>query len=426
MPAVVIVGAQWGDEGKGKIVDLLTERAEVVVRYAGGPNAGHTLVVGDEKIVVRLIPSGILRRDAVCIMAQGMVVDPAVLVGEIDTLEAKGHHTAGRLFVSDRAHVILPYHLLVDGLREDAKGGTKIGTTKKGIGPCYEDKAARRGLRLGDLRDPAHARARVAEALAAWAPVIVDLGGEVPSVDSVIDGILPLFARFSELVTSTSSLIDDAVKAGRKVLFEGAQGTLLDIDHGTYPFVTSSSAVSGGAATGSGIGPNRIHRVIGITKGYATRVGSGPFPSELNDDIGEHLRTKGGEFGSVTGRPRRTGWLDLPALRYAARVNGLDGLAITKLDVMTGLPTLRVCVAYDTPTGRTRDFPVDALDRSTPVFETLAGWTEPLPAVRTLAELPAAALAYVRFVEEASGVPAYIVSVGPRRDETILLRDAFG
>jgi adenylosuccinate synthase len=426
MPAVVIVGAQWGDEGKGKIVDLLCESADVVVRYAGGPNAGHTLVVGDQKLVVRLIPSGILRPSARCIMSQGMVVDLAVLVGELDALAARGLHTEGRLFVSDRAHVILPYHLLVDGLREDAaQASAKIGTTKKGIGPCYEDKAARRGLRMGDLRDVTFARARIEAALAAWAPVIRDLGGDLPSVDGILLALEPLLARVMPYVTSTAALVDDAVKAGEKVLFEGAQGTLLDIDHGTYPFVTSSSAVAGGAATGSGIGPNRIHRVLGITKGYATRVGSGPFPSELDNEVGEHLRTKGGEFGSVTGRPRRCGWLDLPALRYAARVNGLDGLAITKLDVMTGLPTLRVCVAYDTPSGRTRDFPVDQLDVSTPVFETLAGWTEPLPAVRRLAELPAAALAYVRFVEEASGVPAYIVSVGPRRDETILLRDTF-
>ena len=426
MPAVVIVGAQWGDEGKGKIVDLYTESAEVVVRFAGGPNAGHTLVVGDEKIIVRLIPSGILRPPAQCVMAQGMVVDPGVLVGEIDALEARGYPTAGRLFVSDRAHLILGYHILVDTLREAAAKEGKIGTTKRGIGPCYEDKAARRGLRLGDLRDLPRAESMIRTAITAWAPIITALGGEIPDAGAIAAEIAPLAARIVPLLTDTAHLLDSAVREGKKVLLEGAQGTLLDLDHGTYPFVTSSSAVAGGACTGAGIGPTRVSRAIGITKGYCTRVGEGPFPTELTDEIGDRLRTVGGEFGSVTGRPRRTGWLDLPALRYAARVNGLDGLVITKLDVMTGLSTIRVCVAYDTPTGRTRDFPIGELATSTPVYETLAGWTEKLPAVRTLGELPAAALAYIRFIEEASGVPAYVVSVGPRREETIVLRDAFG
>ena len=426
MPAVVIVGAQWGDEGKGKIVDLYTERAEVVVRYGGGPNAGHTLMVGDEKIIVRLIPSGILRPSAPCVMAQGMVVDPAVLVAEIDALEARGYLTGGRLFVSDRAHLILGYHVLVDTLRENAAADSaKIGTTKRGIGPCYEDKAARRGLRLGDLRDPIRMEAQIRAALEAWSPTILALGGDVPDPRRMAVDLAPLAARIAPLLTDTSLLLDAAVRAGKRILLEGAQGTLLDLDHGTYPFVTSSSAVAGGACTGAGIGPTRVSRVIGITKGYCTRVGAGPFPTELTDATGDRLRTVGGEFGSVTGRPRRTGWLDLPALRYAARVNGLDGLVITKLDVMTGLSTVRVCVAYDTPQGRTRELPLETLATSTPVYETLAGWTEKLPAVRTLGELPAAALAYVRFIEEASGVPVYVVSVGPRREETIVLRDAF-
>ena len=426
MSAVVIVGAQWGDEGKGKIVDLYTESADLVVRFAGGPNAGHTLVVGDDKIVVRLIPSGILRPRARCVMAQGMVIDAGVLVGEIDALAARGYSTEGRLFVSDRAHLILPYHVQLDGLREaQASSGARIGTTKRGIGPCYEDKAARRGVRVGDLRDLSRVEALVQKALEAWAPTLKALGGEMPSAKAIVAELAPLAARIVPLVADTSAIVDAAVRAGEKVMLEGAQGTLLDLDHGTYPFVTSSSAVAGGACAGVGIGPTRIKRVIGITKGYATRVGEGPFPTELTDEIGDRLRTAGGEFGSVTGRPRRTGWLDLPALRYAARVNGLDALAITKLDVMTGLSTLKVCVAYDTPEGRTRDFPVDHLAESKPVYETLAGWTETLPAVRTLGELPAAALAYIRFVEEASGVPACLVSVGPRRDETIVLRDAF-
>jgi adenylosuccinate synthase len=426
MSAVVVVGAQWGDEGKGKIVDLYTEAAAVVVRFAGGPNAGHTLVVGDEKIVVRLVPSGILRPSARCVMAQGMVVDPAVLVGELDALDARGVSTSGRLFLSDRAHVILPHHILVDGLRESAASSDeRIGTTKRGIGPCYEDKAARRGLRMGDFADRARARQLVERTLAAWAPVVAALRGELPTADAIMDRLDPLMARLMPLVRDTSTLVDQAVRAGEKVMFEGAQGTLLDLDHGTYPFVTSSTAVAGGAAAGSGIGPTRIRRVLGITKGYATRVGEGPFPTELSDATGEELRRAGGEFGSVTGRPRRTGWLDLPALRYAARVNGLDAMAITKLDVLTGLAELRVCVAYDTPNGRTQQFPIDELARATPVYETLSGWKERLSDARSLDALPKTAVDYVRFIEREVGVPVYLVSVGPRRDETIVLRDAF-
>jgi adenylosuccinate synthase len=427
MPAVVIVGAQWGDEGKGKVVDLYAEAADMVVRYAGGPNAGHTLVVGNESIVVRLIPSGILRPKTRCVMAQGMVVDPAVLVGEIAALEARGHTIDGRLFVSDRAHVILPYHPLIDGLREGAAdAGAKIGTTKRGIGPCYEDKAARRGVRVGDLvHRPDHARVLVERALAAWAPVIRALGGTLPDAAAIMTELAPLADRLRPLCADTSALIEGALKAGQRVLLEGAQGTLLDVDHGTYPFVTSSSAVAGGACAGAGIGPTRIRRVVGLTKAYATRVGEGPFPTELFDAIGDRIRKVGNEFGSVTKRPRRTGWIDLPGLRYAARVNGLDGLALTKLDVLTGLAEVRACVAYDTPEGRTRELPIDAFDQAKPVYETFPGWSEDLAAARSIADLPAAARAYVRFLEEQVEVPIDIVSVGARRDETIALRDAF-
>jgi adenylosuccinate synthase len=426
MSAVVIVGAQWGDEGKGKVVDLYAEAADLVVRYAGGPNAGHTLVVGSETVVVRLIPSGILRPQTRCVMAQGMVVDPQVLVSEIAALEGRGHAIDGRLFVSDRAHLILPYHPLIDGLREGAAGeGAKIGTTKRGIGPCYEDKAARRGVRVGDLRDLARVRALVDRALAAWGPVIRDLGGEVPDAGRIVADLAPLAARLVPLVADTSAIVEGAFKAGQRVLLEGAQGTLLDVDHGTYPFVTSSSAVAGGACAGAGIGPTRIRRVVGLTKAYCTRVGEGPFPTELHDAVGERIRTVGQEFGTVTRRPRRTGWIDLPALRYAARVNGLDGLALTKLDVLTGLDRVSACVAYDTPAGPTRDLPIDALGTALPVYQTFPGWTEDLAAARAIADLPAAARAYVRFLEEQVEVPIDIVSVGARRDETITLRDAF-
>jgi adenylosuccinate synthase len=426
MSAVVVVGAQWGDEGKGKIVDFCTEHAELVVRYAGGPNAGHTLVVGDEKFIVRLIPSGILRPETRCVLGQGMVIDPQVLLSEVDELARRGLATEGRLFVSDRAHLILSYHLLVDGLREGSgRAGLGIGTTKRGIGPAYEDKAARRGIRVGALRDLAACEKLVEQAIRAWAPAIRDYGGEAPTVASVMEWLRPLAPRIVPMLADASRILDDAVKGRRGVLLEGAQGTLLDVDHGTYPFVTSSSAVAGGAATGAGIGPTRIDTVLGITKAYATRVGAGPFPTELSDATGQKLREDGAEFGSVTGRPRRTGWLDLPALRYAARVNGLDGLALTKLDVLTGHPELKVCVAYDTPSGRTEDLPIDELDRATPVYATLEGWTESLAAARVLDDLPRAARAYVRFLEEGAGVPLYLLSVGPRRSETIVLHNPF-
>ena len=426
MTAIVVVGAQWGDEGKGKVVDLYTESADLVVRYAGGPNAGHTLVVNGQKIIVRLIPSGILRPSARCVMAQGMVVDPAVLVGEIDALEARGHTTAGRLFVSDRAHLILPFHPLIDALRESAAGdGTRLGTTKRGIGPCYEDKAARRGARTGDLRDMKRLASLVARSLEAWTPTIRALDGEPPTLDAILSELAPLAARIAPLLTDTSTLIDDALRKGERVILEGAQGTLLDLDHGTYPFVTSSSAIAGGACVGAGIGPTRIKRVLGLAKAYCTRVGEGPFPTELHDELGHRLRQVGGEFGSVTGRPRRTGWLDLPALRYAARVNGLDGIALTKLDVLTGMPELQVCVAYETPSGVTRDLPVDDLASARPVYERFTPWSEPTDGARALADLPPAARDYVDLIARETGVPIDVVSVGPDRDATIVLRNAF-
>ncbi|WP_437755658.1 adenylosuccinate synthase [Sorangium sp. So ce1389] len=426
MTAIVIVGAQWGDEGKGKVVDLYTESADLVVRYAGGPNAGHTLVVGGEKLIVRLIPSGILRSNARCVMAQGMVVDPGVLVGEIDAVEARGCSTQGRLFVSDRAHLILPFHPLVDSLRESAAAdGVRLGTTKRGIGPCYEDKASRRGARLGDLRDMKRLGQLVSRSIEAWTPTLRALGGEPPSLDAILEELAPLAKRITPLLADTSQLIDGALRRGERVLLEGAQGTLLDIDHGTFPFVTSSSAIAGGACVGAGVGPTRIRRVLGLAKAYCTRVGEGPFPTELGGPLGERLRSVGGEYGSVTGRPRRTGWLDLPALRYAARVNGLDGIALTKLDVLTGMPELKVCVAYETPSGRTREFPIDDLATAKPVLEPVGAWSEPIDAARSMTELPAAARQYVELVEKETGVPVDVVSVGADREATIVRRNAF-
>ncbi len=430
MAAVVIVGAQWGDEGKGKIVDIYTEHADMVVRYGGGPNAGHTLVVGSDKVVVRLIPSGILRSKTTCVLGQGMVIDPSSLLAEIDELTKRGHLPpiedlkAGRLLVSDRAHAILPYHLLVDGLREQGKGA--IGTTKRGVGPCYEDKVGRRGIPLGAFRDLARTERLVTEALEAWSPTLRALGGVTPTSGEIMAHLRPLIARIVPLLGDAGEVVENAVRSGKNVLFEGAQGTLLDIDHGTYPYVTSSSATAGGACIGAGIGPTRIDSVIGLTKAYCTRVGSGPFPTELDDAIGERLRKAGDEFGSVTGRPRRTGWLDLPALRYAVRVNGLDGLALTKLDVLTGLDELRICVSYRDARGQICGFPRDAEEARTPVYETFPGWKEPLGGARSMSELPDAARRYVEFVEREAHCPVQLVSVGFRRDETFLLKNPFG
>ena len=428
MSAVVIVGAQWGDEGKGKVVDLFTEFADVVVRYGGGANAGHTLYVGEQKVVMRLVPSGILREGVRCVLGQGMVIDPLALVRELDELVVLGKNGHADLVVSGRAHLLFPYHQLVDGLRESGAGAAAIGTTKRGIGPAYEDKIARRGVTLATLADPAALREGARRALENWAPTIRALGGEVPTVESVCAPLLAVAGRIVPMIRDTSRLVDEALRQQKKVLLEGAQGTLLDIDHGTYPFVTSSSAVAGGACTGTGIGPSRIHAVIGITKAYTTRVGAGPFPTELHGEVGEKLRQAGGEFGAVTGRPRRTGWLDLPALRYSARVNGLDALALTKLDVLSAHPTIDVCVAYDTPSGRTDEFPIDLIDvpgAVTPVYETLPGWQSSLADARTMDDLPKNARSYVRFLEDKAGVPLCLLSIGPRRNETILITNPF-
>jgi adenylosuccinate synthase len=432
MAAVVVVGAQWGDEGKGKIVDIFTEHADMVVRYGGGPNAGHTLVVGNDKLVVRLIPSGILRPQTLCVLAQGMVIDPTSLLGEIDELRRRGHQDleSGRLLLSDRAHAILPYHVLVDTLREQGSGA--IGTTKRGVGPCYEDKVGRRGVPLGALRDAAVTERLVASALEAWDPTIRALGGVAPTVDAIMTALSPLARRILPLLADTGEVVEAAVRAGKNVLFEGAQGTLLDIDHGTYPFVTSSNATAGGACTGAGVGPTRIDAVVGLTKAYCTRVGSGPFPTELDDATGERLRKVGEEFGAVTGRPRRTGWLDLPALRYAVRVNGLDGLALTKLDVLTGLDELKVCVAYRSRNGSGRlaspsalGFPHAGREDVEPVYQTLPGWKQELAGARTIQELPEAARRYLDFIEAEAGCPLWLVSIGSRRDATIVLKDPF-
>jgi adenylosuccinate synthase len=422
MPATVVVGAQWGDEGKGKIVDLLTPFAEVVVRYAGGANAGHTLVVRGEKIVLHLVPSGILHAGQECIVGQGCVVDAGTLLEEIDLLEVRGISTKGRLFVADRAHVVLPHHRLIDALREQAD--PKIGTTKRGIGPAYEDKVGRVGVRVGDLIRPG-LEAKVAANLASWSPRIEALGGTTPSASEITASLLAQAERLRPYVADGARRAGDAIERGAKVLLEGAQGTMLDIDYGTYPFVTSSSATSGGACTGGGVAPTRIERVIGICKAYATRVGGGPFPTEMHGEAGEALRQAGAEFGATTGRPRRCGWLDLPALRFAARVNGMTSIAMTKLDVLTGMPELQLATGYRLDGEVIDEPPFEGLERVEPIYETHAGWTEDVTHCRTLEALPANARKYLARIEELVGCPIGIVSVGPDREQTIGLTEPF-
>jgi adenylosuccinate synthase len=415
MTSVVIVGTQFGDEGKGKIVDILTEFADMVVRYSGGPNAGHTLVVNNKKTIVRLIPSGILRENTICVLAQGMVIDPSRLITEINELDKLGFIKNNSLLVSEHAHMILPYHVLIDELRE--KTSDALGTTKKGIGPCYEDKIARRGVTIGSLKDLNYAYKLIKNSLLLWKPVITNLGGIVPSAEKIIRNLEPLTKIIVPLISNTSKIINDTIANNKNVLFEGAQGTLLDVDHGTYPYVTSSSAIAGGACTGAGIGPSRIDSVIGITKSYCTRVGSGPFPTELNNDIGKQLQNIGQEFGSVTGRPRRTGWLDIPLLQYATRVNGLDSLAITKLDVLSRLDEIKVCVAYR------ENHSIHNLENVEPVYKTFPGWKQNISNVKSFDDLPQNAKDYIRFISDTIECPISIISIGCDRNDTIMLNN---
>src|SRR5579883_89620 len=427
MANVVIVGAQWGDEGKGKVVDLYTEFADVVVRYGGGANAGHTLVVDGKKVVTHLIPSGVLHgRGKKCVLGNGMVIDPKALLGEIEELKERGLLADDRdLIVGDRAHLILPYHRQIDALREEGKGA--LGTTKRGIGPAYEAKMARRGIRMGDLTRPARFRELVLRNVDEIAPIVRHLGGEPPApaeIEATIVEYLGYGERLARYLGDSSRVIHDDVKRGQHILFEGAQGTLLDVDHGTYPYVTSSSTLAGGACSGAGVGPTTISAVIGIAKAYSTRVGAGPFPTELHDETGQRLREAGAEYGATTGRPRRCGWLDVAALRLAVRLNGLAALALTKLDVLRGLKKIRVCVGYQLDGKALDELPldIDDLARAEPVYEELEGWDRDTSQVRDFDELPPAARKYVRRIENLAGVPASLISVGPGRAETIMLK----
>jgi adenylosuccinate synthase len=434
MSNVVVVGAQWGDEGKGKVVDLLTEHAQVVVRFQGGNNAGHTLVVGGQKTVLHLIPSGILHQGKTCVIGNGTVIDPAVLMKEIDALRARGFLTdSTQLMISDHAHVIFPWHKHLDTLREKQRGATAIGTTGRGIGPAYEHKVARHGIRVRDLLDETRLRRRVKERLAGVSDELGMLARAAKTEEPLLseDEVVKEYAahgnRLREFVGDCSLFLSEQVRKGSRILFEGAQGTLLDVDHGTYPYVTSSNTVAGQAAIGSGLGPTVLDRVMGITKAYTTRVGGGPFPTELDDALGERLRKVGDEFGATTGRPRRCGWLDVVVLRYAVRVNGLWGLALTKLDVLSGLESLKICTGYLLDGAEITELPgdLDELSRVKPIYEELPGWNDRLATARTLEDLPEAALRYVRRVEELCGIPVVCISVGAERGETIVMQNPF-
>ncbi len=423
MAVVVVVGAQWGDEGKGKVVDRLTREAQVVVRYGGGANAGHTLVVDGEKVILRLIPSGALHADATCVLGPGVVIDPEVLVAEMSTLRARGLLREGRLLISDRAHVVLPHHATVDALREKKPGA--IGTTKRGIGPVYEDKAGRRGIRMIDLLDEHRFRERLMANIEAWRPTLTALGGEIPSADDIVIRYRELAKELAPHVTDTTSALAIARESGKNILLEGAQGTMLDLDHGTYPFVTSSTVTSGGACAGAGMAPTHIDRVVGITKAYTTRVGEGPFPTELLGPEGDALRIAGHEFGSVTGRPRRCGWLDIAVLRHAVRINGLSELAVTKLDILSGLPKVALGVAYELDGKRLEYPPPDRLDRVKPIYEEFEGWSGDLSGCRRIEDLPSAARNYLERIAALTATTITLVGVGADREHVIEYQSVF-
>lgn len=427
MPSVVVVGAQWGDEGKGKIVDLLASKADVVVRYQGGNNAGHTVKIDDEVFKLHLIPSGILSEGVACVIGNGVVVDPAVLIQEMDSLAARGIDVS-RLVVSENAHVIMPYHKALDRLQEEAKGDEKIGTTGRGIGPCYTDKIARFGLRMADLVDPEALSDRLDLVLPYVNSLLEKVYGDKGfRKRDLIDELSPKAERLRGMVADTSLLVNEALDRGQNVLFEGAQGTLLDIDHGTYPFVTSSSATAGGASTGSGVGPTRIDKVIGIAKSYTTRVGEGPFPSEQKNEIGDWIRDRGNEYGTTTGRPRRCGWFDAAMVRYSVRINGLTSLALMHLDTLAGLDRVQICVAYEIDGKRVDHFPnnLRVLRQCKPVFEEMDGWKGDLSGARSLDDLPANARRYIDRISELIGIPITLISVGGKRTETIVVEEPF-
>ena len=425
MPAIILVGSQWGDEGKGKITDFLAERSDVIVRSQGGNNAGHTVISGGEEYKLHLIPSGILYKDSLNIIGNGVVIDLAVLLKEMDELKERGV-SFNHFHISDRAHLIMPYHKVLDGLEEEAKGDGKIGTTKRGIGPAYADKVNRVGIRVCDLMDFSEFERKLHQVLKQKNILLEKVYEQEPMDEkAIVDEYRVLAERVRPYVADTSVLLDRELKAEKKVLFEGAQAVHLDIDHGTYPFVTSSSPCAGGALTGTGVGPTKINQVIGVAKAYTTRVGEGPFPTELFDETGEELRKVGGEYGVTTGRPRRCGWLDAVLLRYSVRVSGVTDLALTKLDVLDGLDEIKICVGYRYGDEELTEFPasLNRMEGCVPVYETLPGWKEDISGCRSYEELPEKAKAYIARVEELTGAPVSIVAVGPDRCQTIVRKD---
>jgi adenylosuccinate synthase len=425
---VVVIGTQWGDEGKGKVVDWLTEQVSGVVRFQGGHNAGHTLVVNGKKTILRLIPSGILHPGVLCYIGNGVVLSPTALLAEIDELQANQIDVESRLKISLACPLILSYHVALDQAREAAKGDAKIGTTGRGIGPAYEDKVARRAIRLLDLTNPQTLKTKLIEALSLHNFVLEHhLKAQPVSVDQVFNELMAMAPRLLKMTADVPQLLYEAGQRNENLLFEGAQGSLLDIDHGTYPFVTSSNCVAGAAGAGAGVGPSKLHYVLGITKAYATRVGGGPFPTEQTNEVGQTLAKRGNEFGSVTGRPRRCGWFDAAALRRSMQINGVTGLCITKLDVLDGFSEIKLCIGYDTPSGRLDVLPFgsDAVAQCTPVYETMPGWSGTTEGVRQWKDLPEAAQRYLNRLSEVVGAPIAIVSTGADRDDTILLDHPF-
>lgn len=425
---VVILGSQWGDEGKGKIVDMLMEHASIAVRFQGGHNAGHTLVIDGQKTILRLIPSGILHKHVQCLIGNGVVLSPTALLEEIEELERRGVPVMERLRISDACVLILPYHVALDRARESAKGKAAIGTTGRGIGPAYEDKVARRAIRFGDLFDEKRLSAKLEEVLNYHNFVLKEYHGHEPiELKPLLDNLRMMIPRLKPMRADISALLSQYRQEGKSMMFEGAQGTLLDVDHGTYPFVTSSNTVAGAASVGSGFGPRHFNYILGITKAYTTRVGSGPFPTELHDEVGSHLSKRGNEFGSVTGRPRRCGWLDMVALRRSMELNGFSGLCITKLDVLDGLSTVKICTGYRLH-GKALAYPPiesELFAECEPIYEELPGWSESTASIRHFKDLPPHARQYLLHVEELAGVPIDIISTGADRKDTIMLRNPF-
>jgi adenylosuccinate synthase len=428
MPNVVVVGLQWGDEGKGKIVDYLSEKADVVARYQGGHNAGHTVVINNEKFILHLIPSGILYQGKRCLIGNGVVIDPAALIDEINGLVARGVKIGRNLSISKNAHVIMPYHIALDKESEKLRGKNSIGTTGRGIGPAYCDKIGRTGIRMADLLHPDVFREKMQAHLDHVNFLLEHLYKAEPfSTDAIFDAYMGHAQKLAPYIGDTDIIINDTIAAKGSVLFEGAQGTLLDIDHGTYPFVTSSNAIAGGACTGLGVGPTRISRVLGVVKGYTTRVGSGPFPTEITDALGDVLRERGGEYGATTGRPRRCGWLDAVILRHSVRINGVTGLALTKLDILDDLDTVKICTAYRHKGKLYDEFPKEmhVFEECEPVYEEMQGWGTSTLGMREFNKLPRPAKAYIRMIEKILGVQVHIISTGQRRDELITRKEQF-